>query len=88
MQMSELPKNDYDFELRVKRVMKDRQRLTLVEIRYVRTPDAYARLSRAIDVLLNSAATREATLAESINPKKEQAPHFVRLGQWRKQNEF
>lgn len=56
MQMSELPKNDNDFELRVKRVMKDRQRLRVVEIRYVATPDADGRLSRALGILLRSAA--------------------------------
>ena len=56
MQMSELPKSDNDFELRVKRVRKDRQRLRVVEIRYIPMPDADERLSRAIDILLRSAA--------------------------------
>jgi len=56
MQMSELPKSDNDFELRVKRVRKGRQRLKGVEIRYISMPDADERLSRAVDILLRSAA--------------------------------
>jgi hypothetical protein len=56
MQMSELPKSDNDFELRVKRVRKGRQRLKVVEIRYIFMPDADERLSRAVDILLRSAA--------------------------------
>jgi len=56
MQMSELPKSDNDFELRVKRVRKGRQRLKVVEIRYISMPDADERLSRAVDILLRSAA--------------------------------
>jgi len=56
MQMSELPKSDNDFELRVKRVRKGRQRLKVVEIRYIPMPDADERLSRAVDILVRSAA--------------------------------
>ena len=54
--MSELPKSDNDFELGVKRVRKGRQWLRVVEIRYIPMPDADERLSRAIDILLRSAA--------------------------------
>lgn len=74
MQMSELPKSDNDFELRVKRGMKDRQRLRVVEIRYVPMPDADERLSHAIDILLRSAARKAAASEESIDTKKEEEP--------------
>ena len=46
-----------------------RQHLPVVKIRYVRTPDAHARLFRAIDILLRSAA-RE--------PKEEEPPQDSR----------
>lgn len=69
MQMSESPENDNDFELRVKRVMKDRQRLRVVEIRYTPTPDADERLSRAIDILLGAAAGEP---EGSTNDQKEE----------------
>lgn len=72
--MSGLPENDNDFELRVKRVMKDRQRLRVVEIRYVPTPDADERLSRALDILLRSAARKATVSEESTNAKKEEEP--------------
>jgi len=71
MQMSELPKSDNDSELRVKRVMKDQQRLRLIGIRYVRTPDAELRLSRAIDILLGSASRKT---DGSTNVKKGEEP--------------
>ena len=69
MQMSELPKSDNNFELRVKRVNKGRQRLKVVEIRSIPTPDAESRVLRAIDILLVSAAKE---LEASINVKKEE----------------
>ena len=74
MQMTELPENDNDFELRVKRVRKDRQRLRVVEIRYTPTPDADERLSRALGILLRSGARTATTSEESINAKKEEEP--------------
>lgn len=43
------------FDLRVKSKLKDGQRLRVVEIQYVPTPGADARLSRAINVLLRAA---------------------------------
>ena len=72
MQMTESPENDNDFELRVKRVRKDRQRLRVVEIRYTPTPDADERLSRALGILLRSGARTATTSEESINAKKEE----------------
>jgi hypothetical protein len=74
MQMTESPENDNDFELRVKRVMKDRQRLRVVEIRYTPTPYADERLSRALGILLRSGARTATTSEESINAKKEEEP--------------
>jgi len=70
--MTESPENDNDFELRVKRVRKDRQRLRVVEIRYTPTPDADERLSRALGILLRSGARTATTSEESINAKKEE----------------
>ena len=52
----------------------EKQHLPIVKIRYVRTPDAYTRLSQAIDILLNSAAAREVALEESMNPEKGKEP--------------
>lgn len=43
------------FDLRVKSKLKDGQRLRVVEIQYVPTPGADARLSRAINILLRAA---------------------------------
>ena len=75
MQMTESPENDNDFELRVKRVRKDRQRLRVVEIRYTPTPDADERLSRALGILLRSGARTATTSSEeSINAKKGEEP--------------
>ena len=72
--MTESPENDNDFELRVKRVRKDWQRLRVVEIRYTPTPDADERLSRALGILLRSGARTATTSEESINAKKEEEP--------------
>ena len=72
--MTESPENDNDFELRVKRVRKDRQRLRVVEIRYTPTPDADERISRALGILLRSGARTATTSEESINAKKEEEP--------------
>ena len=50
---------------------KNNRCLRIVEIRYVSTPDADSRLSRAVDILLRSAA-RE--LEGGNNAKKEEPP--------------
>lgn len=42
------------FDLRVKSKLKNGQRLRVVEIQYVPTPGADARLSRAINILLRA----------------------------------
>ena len=57
-----------DFDRRVKSSVKERQRLRITEIRYIPTPDAGERISRAVDILLRS-AVRE--LEGNINAKKE-----------------
>jgi len=44
------------FVLRVRTSVKERQRLHVVNICYVRTPDAESRLSRATGILLGLAA--------------------------------
>lgn len=43
------------FDLRVKSKLKNVQRLRVVEIQYIPTPGADARLSRAINILLRAA---------------------------------
>jgi hypothetical protein len=45
-----------------------------VKLRHVVVPDADIRLSRAIDILLRSAARKAAASEESINAKKEEEP--------------
>lgn len=54
--MPKLEQPEQTFDLRVRSRLKDGQRLRVVEIQYIRTPDADARLSRAIDILLRFAA--------------------------------
>ena len=72
--MAKVQPEDQHFDLRVKSSVKEGQRLRVVEIRYVRTPDADERLSRAIDILLRSAA-RHATQAKEIqNTEKQESP--------------
>jgi hypothetical protein len=50
---------------------KNNRCLRIAEIRYVSTPDAESRVSRAIDILLRSAATE---LEGSGSAKKEEEP--------------
>ena len=73
--MAKVQPEDQHFDLRVKSSMKEGQRLRVVEIRYVRTPDADERLSRAIDILLCSAVRGTAKSEGSIDAKKEEPPH-------------
>ena len=73
--MAKFQPEDQHFDLRVKSSVKEGQRLRVVEIRYVRTPDADERLSRAIDILLCSAARGAAKSEGSIDAKKEELPH-------------
>ncbi len=55
-------------------VGKNTRCLCVVEISYVRTPDADERLSRAIEILLRSAA-RHATQAKEVpNTEKQESP--------------
>ena len=56
---------DFDSETRLKKC--ERKGLRVVRVGYVSTPDAESRLSRAIDILLRSAAGE---LKESTNVKK------------------
>jgi len=56
------------FDLRVKSKLKEGQRLRIVRIQFVPTPDADARLSRAIDILLRSAARDADEGRESLPP--------------------
>ena len=69
--MAKFQLEDQHFDLRVKSSVKEWQRLRVVEIRYVRTPDADERLSRAIDILLRSAA-RHATQAKEVRNTEKQ----------------
>jgi len=57
-------------------VGKNTRCLCVVEIRYVRTPDADDRLSRAIDILLKAAAEANSQSKDTSNGKKPdgQAP--------------
>jgi len=73
--MARFQPEDQHFDLRIKSSVKEGQRLRVVEIRYVRTPDADERLSRAINILLCSAARGTAKSEGSINAKKEEPPH-------------
>jgi len=60
---------DFDSETRLKKC--ERKGLRVVRVGYVSTPDAESRLSRAIDILLRSAATE---LEGSVSAKKEEEP--------------
>lgn len=60
-----------DSKVVTRRTNCEGQRLVVVDVRYVAIPDAESRLSRAIDILLRSAATgREG----SVSAKKEEEP--------------
>lgn len=73
--MAKFQPEDQHFDLRVKSSVKEGQRLRVVEIRYVRTPDADERLSRALDILLRSAGRDLAISEGGIDAKKERTPH-------------
>ena len=60
---------DFDSETRLKKC--ERKGLRVVRVGYVSMPDAESRLSRAIDILLRSAATE---LEGSVSAKKEAEP--------------
>jgi len=75
--MAKVQPEDQHFDLRVKSSVKEGQRLRVVEIRYVRTPDAGERLSRAINILLCSAARHAAQSKEVPNTKKQDSPRQV-----------
>jgi len=70
--MAKVQPEDQHFDLRIKSSVKEGQRLRVVEIRYVRTPDADERLLRALGILLRSGARTATTSEESINAKKEE----------------
>ena len=69
--MAKFQPEDRHFDLRVKSSLREGRRLRVVEIHYVPTPDADARLSRAVDILLCSAARDAARSEKSTNAKKE-----------------
>ena len=73
--MAKVQPEDQHFDLRVKSSVKEGQRLRVVEIRYLRTPNADERLSRAIDILLCSAVRGTAKSEGSIDAKKEGPAH-------------
>lgn len=56
---------------------KERKKLTITEIRYVAAPDAEARLSRAVDILLRAAAKSSTQQPEGktrVNVRKIRRP--------------
>ena len=55
-------------------VGKNTRCLRVVEISYVRTPDADERLSRAIEILLRSAARHAIQAKEAPNTEKQESP--------------
>ena len=73
--MAKVQPEDQHFDPRVKSSVKEWQHQRVVEIRYVHMPDADARLSRVINILLCSAARGTAKSEGSINAKKEEPPH-------------
>jgi hypothetical protein len=72
--MVKIPPQEEHFVPRAGLSTDEKQRMPVVKIRSVRTPDVYTRLSRAIDILLSSAAAREVTLEKSTNPEKGKKP--------------
>ena len=72
--MAKFQPEDQHFDLRVKSSVKEGQRLRVVEIRYVRTPNADERLSKAIDILLRSAARHAIQAKEAPNTEKQESP--------------
>jgi len=69
--MAKFQPEDQHFDLRVKSSGKGEQRLRVVEIRYVPTPDAEERLSRAIEILLKAARSDTSHSKENTNTKKK-----------------
>lgn len=68
-----------DFDLRVRSSLREGRRLRIVEIRYVPTPNADERLSRAINILLGSAARGTAKSEGSIKfPSQRLGSHKER----------
>ncbi len=63
-----------DFRSKIRHSSYKRKGLRVVGVRYVPTPDANLRLSRALDILLRS-ARRDVAIKEGINAKKERPPH-------------
>ena len=60
-----------DFESKIRHSGYKRKKIRVVEVRYVPTPDADLRLSRAIDILLRSAARDAARSEKRANDKKK-----------------
>ncbi len=58
-----------------KKQSKQNQKLLIVSIRYIAAPDARERLSRAINILLGSAARGTVKSEGNINAKKEGPPY-------------
>lgn len=63
-----------DFDLRVRSSLREGQHLRVVEIRYVPTADADARLSRAIDILLRAGARHAAPPEENLSARRTKPP--------------
>jgi len=70
--MGKVRPEEQHFDLRVKSSGKGEQRLRVVEIRYVPTPEAEERLSRAIEILLKAAARDTSLSKGSINSKRKE----------------
>ena len=51
---------------------RGRKRLIVTRIQYIPTPDADGRLSRALGILLRSAAKNTATSEDGVNAQKEE----------------
>jgi len=64
-----------DFEGQTRRSNRTRKALRVTGIHYEPTPDADERLSRAINILLGSAARVTAKSEDNIDAKKEGTPH-------------
>ncbi len=69
--MAKFQPEDQHFDLRVKSSGKEGQRLRVVEIRYVPTPEAEERLSRAIEILLKAGMRNT---SQSKDGRDRQAP--------------
>ena len=65
---------DRDFQAKTRHIGRKEKKLGMVEIRYVPTPDADARLSRAMGILLKAAGRDISESRENTNTKKEEPP--------------